>query len=130
MNNSLLVSGIRTTFSGIIFYHLLLIEMESDSLIVPSPESTVKSNSSQTSEQEREETKKFLQDIFAVSTEKNETGSSVKHCWLETTARPPVRKRTTNIFHQKISAQIICQDIEDETSFVKLVFSSPLIYSF
>lgn len=106
--------------------------MESDSLIVPSPDSTVKSNdpsSSQTSEQEREETKKFLQDFFLASTEKTEGSSSVKHCWLETTARPPVRKRTTNIFHQKISAQIICQDIEDETPFVKLVFSSSLFFS-
>ncbi len=91
-------------------------------MIVPSPTSTVKSNepSSQTSEQEREETKKSLRDFFVVSTEKNEAMTS-KYCWLETTARPPVRKRTTNMIHQKISAQIICQDIEDETPFVKLV---------
>ena len=97
--------------------------METDSLIVPSSESTIKSgdpSSSQTSEQDREEMKKFLQDFFLPSTEKNES-TALKHCWLETTARPPVRKRTTNIFHQKISPQIICQDIEDETPFVKLV---------
>ena len=80
--------------------------------------------SSQTSEQEREETRKFLEEFFVVSTEKNEVEAS-KYCWLETTARPPVRKRTTNIFNQKISAQIICQDIEDETPFVKLVHFNP-----
>lgn len=92
--------------------------MESDSLIVPSPASTEKT--SQTSEQDREETKKFLENFFKNSTDKNEPLSS-KYCWLETISRPPVRKRTTNIYDQKISTQIICQDIEDETPFVKLV---------
>jgi hypothetical protein len=96
-------------------------------LIVPSPTSIFTSNdpssssSSQTNEQDREETKKFLQDFFLVSANKNEPISS-KYCWVETTTRPPVRKRTTNIFNQKISTQIICQDIEDETPFVKLVY--------
>ena len=56
--------------------------------------------------------------FFVVSTNKNQ---SSKYCWLETTARPPVRKRTTNFLNKKISPQIICQDIEDETPFVKLV---------
>jgi hypothetical protein len=102
---------------------IFILDIESDSLIVPSPTSTVNSNepsSSQTSEQDREETKKFLQDFFLVPTNKNDPLSS-KYCWLETTTRPPIRKRTTNIFNQKISTQIICQDIEDETPFVKLV---------
>jgi hypothetical protein len=105
---------------------VMISDIESESLMVPSPTSTVKSNepSSQTNEQEREETKKYLQDFFVVSTEKNEVTTS-KYCWLETTARPPVRKRTTNIIHQKISAQIICQDIEDETPFVKLFSNIP-----
>jgi len=79
-------------------------------------------SSSQTNEQNRDETKKFLQDFFILSNDKNDSVSS-KYCWLETTTRPPVRKRTTNIFNQKISTQIICQDIEDETPFVKLVRS-------
>ncbi len=79
-------------------------------------------SSSQKNEQNREETKIFLQDFFTVSNDKTDSVSS-KYCWLETTTRPPVRKRTTNIFNQKISTQIICQDIEDETPFVKLVIS-------
>lgn len=102
---------------------LFLLDIESDSLIVPSPTSTIKSNeqsSSQTSEQDREETKKYLQDFFTPTTNKTDPSSS-KYCWLETINRPPIRKRTTNINNQKISTQIICQDIEDETPYVKLV---------
>ncbi|CAF3993604.1 unnamed protein product, partial [Rotaria sp. Silwood1] len=100
---------------------VLTSDVESDSLNVLSPTLTVTSNepSSQTSEQEREELKIYLQNFFTESTNTNDLISS-KYCWLETTARPPVRKRTTNILHQKISSQIICQDIEDETPFVKL----------
>ncbi|CAF5124209.1 unnamed protein product, partial [Rotaria sp. Silwood1] len=100
--------------------------IESDSLNVLSPTLTVTSNepSSQTSEQEREELKTYLQNFFTESTNTNDSISS-KYCWLETTARPPVRKRTTNILHQKISSQIICQDIEDETPFVKLFSNIP-----
>lgn len=75
---------------------------------------------SQTSEYQREETKKFLEHFFEKVTNKNEP-SSAEYCWLETINKPPVRKRTTNILHQKISSQIICEDIEDETPFVKLV---------
>ncbi|CAF3084938.1 unnamed protein product [Rotaria sp. Silwood2] len=99
---------------------------ESDSLNVLSPTLTVTSNepSSQTSEQEREELKTFLQNFFTESANKSDSISS-KYCWLETIARPPVRKRTTNILHQKISSQIICQDIEDETPFVKLFSNIP-----
>ncbi len=91
--------------------------------MVPSPTPTVISNEtiSQSNELQREETKKFLQDFFVGVTNKNEQISS-EYCWLETTARPPIRKRTTNFLNKKISTQIICQDIEDETPFVKLVF--------
>ena len=77
--------------------------------------------SSQTSEQEREETKTFLQEFFTVKTNTDDSLSS-KYCWLETTTRPPVRKRTRDELNQRISTQIICQDIEDETPFVKLVY--------
>ncbi|CAF4639620.1 unnamed protein product [Rotaria sp. Silwood1] len=105
---------------------VLTSDIESDSLNVLSPTLTVTSNepSSQTSEQEREELKTYLQNFFTESTNTNDSISS-KYCWLETTARPPVRKRTTNILHQKISSQIICQDIEDETPFVKLFSNIP-----
>ena len=63
--------------------------------------------------------RKSLTEFFHTSTETN-------YRWLETTARPPVRSRTTDILHRKISTQIICQDIEDETPFVKLVWRALL----
>ncbi|CAF3854970.1 unnamed protein product [Rotaria sordida] len=105
---------------------ILTSDVESDSLNVLSQTLTVTSNepSSQTSEQEREELKIFLQNFFTESINQNNSISS-KYCWLETTTRPPIRKRTTNILHKKISSQIICQDIEDETPFVKLFSNIP-----
>jgi len=94
-------------------------ESESDSLMISS-DKTSEQIPSQTSEQQREQTKQFLQEFFTISTD--ETSKSMpKYCWLETISRPPVRQRKTNVLHQKISTQIICQDIEDETPFVKLV---------
>ncbi|CAF3313781.1 unnamed protein product [Rotaria socialis] len=105
---------------------ILTSDIESDTLSVLSPTLTITNSepSSQTSEQERDEMKKYLQEFFEASTNKNVPISS-KYCWLETTNRPPVRKRTTNLLHRKISTQIICQDIEDETSFVKLFSNIP-----
>ncbi|UJR30679.1 hypothetical protein I4U23_018202 [Adineta vaga] len=105
---------------------VIITESESDSLIVPSPTSTVTNSeiSSQTSELDREETKKILGDFFERTPNKNEAISS-DYCWLETITKPPVRKRTINILNQKISTQIICQDIEDETPFVKLFSNIP-----
>lgn len=101
---------------------VLTSDIESDSLAAFSPTPTVGSNepSSQTSEQERQELKTYLQNFFVESNQSNDQIPS-KYCWLETTSCPPVRKRTTNILNQKIRPQIICQDIEDETPFVKLV---------
>ena len=61
-----------------------------------------------------------------MSTEASTEKTAESHCWLETTARPPVRNRTTDLHHRKISTQIICQDIEDETPFVKLVLKIDL----
>ena len=94
---------------------------QSESYLSPSPASTLPTNEpwSQTSEQEREETKTFLQDFFLRSTDPLEPN----YCWLETTGRPPVRKRVKSMADQKIATQIICQDAEDETPFVKLVIS-------
>ncbi|CAF5167452.1 unnamed protein product, partial [Rotaria magnacalcarata] len=88
---------------------ILTSDIESDTLNVLSPTLTITSSepSSQTSEQERDEMKKYLQEFFEAPTNKNEPISS-KYCWLETTNRPPVLKRTTNPLHRKISTQIIC----------------------
>lgn len=101
---------------------ILTSDNESEGLSVLSPTLTVTSNepSSQTSEQEREELKEYIKTFFTPSTNPNEPQAS-KYCWLETTARPPVRNRTVDPLNRKISSQIICQDIEDETPFVKLV---------
>ncbi|CAF0991008.1 unnamed protein product [Adineta steineri] len=103
-----------------------VIDIESDSLILPSPPLIIthSETSSQTSEIEREETKNYLQNFFMKIPNKNDDISS-NYCWLETITRPPIRKRTTNIYNQKISTQIICQDIEDETPFVKLFSNIP-----
>ncbi|CAF1143805.1 unnamed protein product [Adineta ricciae] len=105
---------------------MVITESECNSLIVPSPTWTETNSEtfSQTSEFQREETKKFLEDFFGKVTNKNEP-SSAKYCWLETINKPPLRKRTTNVLNQKISSQIICEDIEDETPFVKLFSNIP-----
>ncbi|CAF0991064.1 unnamed protein product [Adineta steineri] len=103
-----------------------ILDIESDSLTIPSPPLIITNSetSSQTSEIEREETKNYLQNFFMKVPNKNDDISS-NYCWLETITRPPTRKRTTNIYNQKISTQIICQDIEDETPFVKLFSNIP-----
>ncbi|CAF1556139.1 unnamed protein product, partial [Rotaria sordida] len=64
---------------------ILTSDVESDSLNVLSQTLTVTSNepSSQTSEQEREELKIFLQNFFTESINQNNSISS-KYCWLET----------------------------------------------
>ena len=86
-------------------------------MIVPSPASS-QTISSQSSEKQREETKKIVEELFRSSTNNDE-------CWLETIGRPPIRPRTTDPLHRKIVTQIICQDIEDETPCVKLFSRIP-----
>jgi hypothetical protein len=85
----------------------------------PSPFSTSLSDelSSQTSEQERDTLRHKLDEFFR----KPADAINPVHCWLETTASPPVRRRVTDPLHRRIATQIICDDAQDETPFVKLV---------
>jgi hypothetical protein len=117
-NLSMLVSSRQSTFNIHSFDIVRCVyeDMPLDTFVGPSSTHSNSQASSQTSEQERIETRTFLDEFFSSS-----STTLTSSPWLETVVRPPVRHRTVDVYHRKISTQIICHDIEDETPCVKMV---------